>query len=141
MVNGLIEKCTGVITRERNTVDGRHERSVIDVVIVSDDLLLFVTHMKSDEKREDVLFKNKESKDGTIRIEADHNVIETEMNIKWTREKPPKIEFYNLKNEERRKVFKEKTTNTHMRFIFDDKRKHLNTLTKMFLKRLNSHVS
>ena len=141
VVNGSRDKCIGVITRERNTVDGRHEKSAIDVVIVSNDLLPFVTHMKIDEKREDVLFKNKESKDGTIRIEADHNVIETEMNIKWTKEQQPTVELHNLKNVEKRKAFKEKTTNTSMRFIFDDKKKHLNTLTKMFLKRLNSHVS
>ena len=38
VANGLTEKCEGVITRERDTVDGRKEKSVIDVVLITTDL-------------------------------------------------------------------------------------------------------
>ena len=74
-------------------------------------------------------------------IDSDHNVIETEMDIKWMNEKQASEELYNMKNSDKRKAFKELTTNTTMRYIFDDEKKHLNTLTKKFLKQLNSHVS
>ena len=87
MLNGSQEKCTGVITRERNTVGGRHEISAIDVVIISNDLQPFVKHKIIDEKRKDVLFKNVESNSEVKRIESDHNVIETEIDIKWKSEK------------------------------------------------------
>ena len=50
-------QCEGVITRERNTVDGRHERSAIDVVLVSMDLVDNVEHMKIDKERVNVLTK------------------------------------------------------------------------------------
>ena len=97
--------------------------------------------MKIDEKREHVLFKNVETKEGFIRTESDHNIIETEVEIKWTKKKEEIIELYNLKNSINRKKFKKLTTNTNMRHIFDDKKKHLNILTKKFLKRIDSYVS
>ena len=46
VLNGSSEKCSGVITRERNTVDGRREKRAIDVVIIIHDLLDLVKHMK-----------------------------------------------------------------------------------------------
>ena len=57
VVNGLIDKCHGVITRERCTEDGNVERSAIDLVIVSEDLGEHVLTLKIDEERKTVLSK------------------------------------------------------------------------------------
>ena len=54
VVNGLKEKCTGLITRERRTVDGT-ERSVIDFVITSSILVKHIDKMHIDDGRVNVL--------------------------------------------------------------------------------------
>ena len=66
VVNGL-SRCEGVITRERNTADGRKEKSAIDLVIVSDDLEKDVLSLKIDEIRNDVLTKIRKNNKGEIK--------------------------------------------------------------------------
>ena len=140
VVNG-ISRCEGVITRERNTVDGRHEKSAIDIVMVSVDLVENVEHMKVDEQRVNVLTKIIKNKKGEVtKTESDHNIVETELNITWDRSiHKEKIEMYNLKNEIGQAKFKEHTDKTHMARIFNSD-KHLDILTKKFLKRLDGAV-
>ena len=50
VINGLTDKCTGIITRERSTVQGV-ERSVIYFVIVSGDLGNHIEYMHIDDKK------------------------------------------------------------------------------------------
>ena len=50
VVNGLIGKCDGVITRQRSTEDGRIEKSAIDLVIISADLEGDFESLKIDEE-------------------------------------------------------------------------------------------
>ena len=38
VANGLRDKCTGTVTRERTTENGTIERSTIDFVLISEDL-------------------------------------------------------------------------------------------------------
>ena len=79
-----LSKCEGVITRERNTVDGRHEKSAIDIVMVSVDLVENVEHMKVDEQRVNVLTKIIKNKKGEVtKTESDHNIVKTDLTIKW----------------------------------------------------------
>ena len=65
VVNGLKDKSEGLITREMNTINGI-ERSVIDVVIVSSDLVKHIKQIHKDDRRINVLTKNIKTKEGTI---------------------------------------------------------------------------
>ena len=54
MVNGLQDKRTGLITREKKTVTGV-KKSVIDFVIVSNDLVKHIEYIHIDDERLHVL--------------------------------------------------------------------------------------
>ena len=75
VVNGIQGKCTGLITRERRTVQGV-EKSVIDFVIVSRDLEKHIEYMHIDDQRKNVLTKLiKTRKRHTKKVESEHNLI------------------------------------------------------------------
>ena len=76
LVNGLQDRCTGLITRKRTTVNSVEE-SIIDFVIVSDDLVQFVDEMIIDENRSHALTGFKRTKSGTKSSESDHMTILT----------------------------------------------------------------
>ena len=61
MVNGLIEKRKGTITRQKHTVNGM-EQSIIDFVLISSDLIKHIEYIHVDEKRVHVLSKNVKKK-------------------------------------------------------------------------------
>ena len=96
VANGLILKCHGNITRERTIEGGKKERSTIDFVLVSQDLEQYIEKVTVDENRVNVLTKVSKNKHGVTSLnEADHNIIETELNVKWNRSLPnDKIEMY-----------------------------------------------
>ena len=63
VVNGLIQKQVGLITRQRTTKDGT-EQSVIDFVIMSSDLIEHLEYVHVDDKWVHVLTKFWKSKNG-----------------------------------------------------------------------------
>ena len=63
VVNGLDQKRVGIITRQRTTKDGV-EKSVINFVIMSSDLIKHVDYVHIDDKRVHVLTKLLKSKNG-----------------------------------------------------------------------------
>ena len=66
VVNGLTEKCTGLITREIHTVNGI-EKSIIDFVIVSQDLVKHVGKMMIDDERKYVLTRLTKTKNFIVK--------------------------------------------------------------------------
>ena len=81
VANGLAEKCKGLITRERHTVNNM-EKGIIDFVIVSKDIVEDIVDMVIDDKRKHVLTKLIKTKKGLMKKESDHNTIVTELKIK-----------------------------------------------------------
>ena len=80
VLNGLENKCTGIITRERHTVESI-EKSVIDFILTSNDIGKHVKYMHVDEERNNVLAKIVRKK-GNIEVkETDHNTITAELSI------------------------------------------------------------
>ena len=57
------DKCSGTITRRRQTRD-RLEQSVIDILLISSDMKEHFTKMHVDEERKHVLTKIRKSKKG-----------------------------------------------------------------------------
>ena len=76
MVNGITNKCHGVITRQRSTENGKVEKSVIDLVIISADLEENIVSLNIDEKRVNVLTKITKNRKGEItKSESDHHIL------------------------------------------------------------------
>ena len=101
VANSLKGKSKGVITRRRTTVDGE-EKSTIDFVILSGDLVKHVKSVITDEEQENCLAKFVKTKGGAKVVKSDHNSIITKFNIEWT-EKPirNKSTLFNLKDKRR----------------------------------------
>ena len=57
MVNYLVDKIKGTITREKHSVNDV-EKSIIDFVLMSNDLVKHIEHIHVDNERVHVLSKN-----------------------------------------------------------------------------------
>ena len=84
MINGDERKCTGKITRRRNT-GVVFEESIIDFVIACEDVADIVSKMEIDEDKKYVLARYTKTKKGYKMQESDHNSIIT--SIDGTRKK------------------------------------------------------
>ena len=86
-------KCHGTITRARGKGE-KYEESVLDFILVSDNLLDFVESMVIDEKRE---FPLSSYLRGKI-THSDHFTEILNMNIEYNKQKPVREEVYNFKS-------------------------------------------
>ena len=142
VTNGVTDKARGLITRRRETTQSVEE-SIIDHLLISNDLNDDFDSLIVDEERKHVLTKITKTKNGVITKESDHNVLISKFNFKWNRRiKQKRIELYNLKNKECQKKFTEVTNSRscHLSQIFDDEKEDLNTSTKKFIKRLDEII-
>ena len=100
VVNGLEEICTSLITRQRSTTVG-YKKSIIDFVVVSQNLVKHIKSMFIDDKRKHVLTSLRKIKNGIHKKESDHNAILTELYISYKQEiRSSRIEMLNLKDKE-----------------------------------------
>ena len=139
VANGLQEKREGLITREKDTVNGL-KKSVIDFVIISSDLLEHMDKIHIDDQRLHVLTKNRRTKNGIDYSESDHNIINTKFKLTWSLNQRNIIEVFKYNDKIRKVRFKEATTHTkHLSQIVDMK-KPIHIVTKKFLKRLKGFI-
>ena len=129
VVNGLEGKSKGLITRHMSTVNGI-EQSVIDFVIVSNELIKHIESIHIDDDRVNVLTTNHKTKTGTTMSKSDHNLIETKLNLKWNAKEAKVFEMFNFKDVESQKRFKYQTTNTAVLSNIVDNNNHLIWLLK-----------
>ena len=140
VANGLNDKCVGSITRRRETVESVEE-SIIDHVIISEDLLDELESINIDEERNHTLMKIVKTKKGVVKKASDHNVIVSKFNLKWSRKnKAERIELYNLKNRECQKNFKLLTSNSNILSSSFNNTDDINTCTNRFIKNLNKCI-
>ena len=136
VVNGLEDKCTGVIPRRRVTKDSIEE-SAIDFVIISNDLLDSVESLYIDEERKHILTKYRKKKNIIEKIESDHHVLYSKLKFTWSKKlQRQKIELFILKNSECHIKFKEVTSSSDFLSSVFNSSSDLNSLTNKFLKRL-----
>ena len=142
VMNSSEEKCKGKITRRRVTAKTREE-SIIDFVIVSDEVADMINEVEIDEERKYSLTGFIKTKKGTKTIESDHNTIITRIEAVWNKGKikETKEEMYNLKNVEGLMKFKDITEDSFLSEVFDDPEKSVEVTTKQFLKRLGFCIS
>ena len=133
VANGLSQKCEGRITRRRTTVESVEE-SIIDFVIMSQELADYVVSLKIDEQNEHALVKVAKNKAVT---KSGHSVLITKLNIEIVKEEESKvIEVFNLNNKEAQKIFKIETSkSTKLSNIFESD-EDIEKQTKKFLKML-----
>ena len=110
IINSL-QLCEGTITRMRKTSRGTEE-SVLDVFVTCDRILPFITRMVVDERRENVLTNYHALKDAGRVIESDHNGVELDINLKFSKVKSERIEFFQFKNLNSQLEFKKLTSTT-----------------------------
>ena len=106
-----VDICTGLITRRRQTKQ-RLEESVLDVFVVCDKVMQYVTKMVVDEEKQFVLTNYNQVKGETIVKDSDHNTLVLHMEITYTTFKPKRVEVFNFKHNEGQEAFKDVTTNT-----------------------------
>ena len=143
VIGNSLDKCKGLITRKRATINGVEE-SIIDFVVISEDLKDELESIEIDDKRNHVLTKITKTKNGPKRIESDHNTIFTTFKIPWNkRTKEDRVEVYNLKNKDCQKIFKEATkgcnNNQNLSSVFGEEG-DLNNQTQRFVKRLQKTI-
>ena len=118
------------------------EKSIIDFVIVSQDLVKDIGKMMIDDERKYVMTRLTKTKNGVVKKESDHNTMVTEINMIWKPDtKPYRNEVYNLKNKECQKGFKHDTDNTKELSDIIDREEDVEKATKKFLKRLNGFIT
>ena len=128
VVNGT-DKCSGLITRHRETINGIEE-SVIDFFIVCRRFFNHINTLLIDEKRIFCLtkFSNKLGKKNIK--ESDHNMFILNMNVSWDTsidDIENREEVYNFKNDEDfAKFVRETNNNPALNSCFDDDNEELN---------------
>ena len=144
IVGNSLTKCKGLVTRKRDTKD-KLEESIIDFVLISDDLKEHLETILIDDEREHVLTSIKKTKNGIKKSESDHNTIFSRFKFQWNKTvRENRKEMFNLKNKDCQELFKEATTaavnNKYLSSVFDDEG-DVNEVTERFLKRLNKTIN
>ena len=107
-----MRQCSGLVTRKRITKT-TVEESIIDFVIMSEDLSQDLESIVIDDQRQHVLTKITKTRKGITQTESDHNVIFSNFKLLWNKkDKKQRQELFNLKNEECQKAFRDATTGT-----------------------------
>ena len=120
VINSL-DLCQGLITRYRKTVNGE-EKAVLDFFLCCDKLRPYLVKLKIDDKGEIALTNFKPVKEQSRAKPSDHAVMELELELKFSKEKPTRSEMFNFKNKKCQKNFQHKTTNTNaLSKIFEEK--------------------
>ena len=140
VVNSIKDKVKGLITRRRITERGLEE-SIIDFLIVSDDLVEDVKLMLIDEEKEHALAVVKKT-NGKVKVTtSDHNTILTSFQMEWRdSERKERLEVFNMKNKEFQQMFKEETSKTKKLSSTFDTNEDLNTQTEKFIKLPNKCI-
>ena len=141
VVNGLTEKCKGMITRRRVTKDAIEE-SIIDHVLITDDLKDDLISLIIDEDKTHVLNRvSKSKKKGVVTVNSDHNALISDFEIKWnTKYKRERIEMFNLKNAECQKKFKELTSEEDILSSIFTSNENINISASKFIKKLDDCI-
>ena len=81
VANGLTQKCKGLITRKR-VVAGSEEKSIIDFLILSEDMADKLYKLVIDEDKEHALTKITRKNNVIQKVNSDHNVLISYFNLK-----------------------------------------------------------
>ena len=87
------------------------EESIIDHVMITEDLANSLISLKIDEERNNVLTSIAKTKKGVKKSMSDHNPLTAHFEIEWCRKtKKNRVEMFNLKNKLCQEKFKALTS-------------------------------
>ena len=137
VANALNDKVTGLITRRRTTVNSEEE-SIIDFVILSEDMREFLDELIIDEEKNHTITGYMKTKNEPKVSESDHMTMLTKFNLKWKRNlRKDRVEMFNLKDFSCQKKFFELTSSSdYLSSVFDTE-DDVDKSVERFLKRLN----
>ena len=105
--------CKGLIIRQRLAA-GNVEKSILDYIIVSEDLFNQLEEMLVDEERSHVLTKYATTMGIQKKSESDHNILYAKFKLKIQKSKKhERLEVFDFKNLASQKLFFEETENIH----------------------------
>ena len=136
VINSL-SLCQGLITRFRRTING-DEKAVLDFFLCCEKLRPYLLKLTIDEDGEIALTNFKPVKDNKRAKASDHAVMELELELKFSKEKPSRTELFNFKNVECQKNFNLKTTKTNTLSKIFEERGDVENQFKSWWKLLNS---
>ena len=110
LVNSL-QLCKGLITRKRTT-NNRQEEAALDLPLVCSKILPLVMEMHVDEQGEHQLSNFSGIKHNRKVTESDHAKVELKLDAQFPQARPSRIETFNFKDNECKKLFKDCTNNT-----------------------------
>ena len=115
------EKCSGLITRKKVTINGIEE-SVIDFFLICEELNNYFVEMMIDESRKYALTRYQKLKSGVKVTESDHNPLICTFNISVPKIKSEQnqVEVFNFKDAEGQEAFKQMTSGNILTKIFEN---------------------
>ena len=112
IIANSLDICKGTITRER-LFEKKAEKSVIDYIVISEDLLNHLIEMTIDEARVDVLSRFIKTRTGNRTIMSDYNILHSRFSITFNRKKRSvRKEYFQFKCEASQAKFLEETNST-----------------------------
>ena len=113
IILNALDLCEGVITRER-VFENKVENSIIDYIIICQELYYYLIGMKIDDKKIHILTNYQKKKTSKKRTTSDHNLLYVSFSITFLR-KPIKTrrEFFNFKCEKGKQLFLEETNSSN----------------------------
>ena len=105
-----LDICRGCITRERK-FENKMERSIIDYIVVCENMLDYVLEISIDDARIDTLARYIKTKDAIKIVPSDHNILFSKFKVAFRR-KSRKIrkEIFQFKCSESKRNFMEETS-------------------------------
>ena len=132
--------CKGLITRKRNLINGKTEKSVIDFVVVCSCVLPYITEMMIDEADKFITTNYTQCTANVKAINSDHNTQFIKMNLKVIPQREEKREIYNLKNVLCQFKFKKLTENSQEFLSCFKSRESVLVKCERWKKTLDSHI-
>ena len=86
--------------------------SILDVFVTCHRILRYVDKMRVDEEKIYALSNYKLGKTNGKITESDHNAVILDLNLKFCKVKPERIELFNFKDKTAQAIFKSITTST-----------------------------
>ena len=137
IIANALDICEGTITRER-VFENKTERSVIDFLIICENLKKYLLEMWIDEKKVHALARYVKTKNKTRIITSDHNTMFSKFSLTFNK-KPRTIrkEYFQFKCEEgKKKFFQETSSNLKLSACFKETTNFEQNANKFF-KTLN----
>ena len=86
------------------------EEAVLDVFVVCEKVLQYITKMVVDEEKQYVLTNYNKVKGETVAKDSDHNTLVLYMNISYATVKPKRVQMFQLKDPEGQEIFQTMTS-------------------------------